>query len=79
MTLEAKGTIKLEEKGVGADGKLFSIFSVKAATLGIDEELPKTITSSDAAVLQLQEKIREQVQKDFQRPIEIALSGETIS
>lgn len=79
MTLEAKGTIKLEDRGVGADGKAFSTFSVKAPTLGIDEDLPKSVTSSDAAVLALQEMIRNRVQEDFKRPIEITLGGESIS
>lgn len=79
MTLEAKGTIKLEEKGIGVDGKSFSKFSAKAPTLGIDVELPKDVQSTDAAILHLQDLIKEQVQQDFKRPIEISLAGESVS
>jgi hypothetical protein len=79
MTLEAKGTIKRENNGVGADGKPSISFSAKAPTLGIDVELPKWVTSTENAIQFFQELIKEQVQKDFQRPIEIALAGETVS
>ena len=79
MSLEAKGTIKLEEMGVDAEGAIFSKFSVKAPTLAIEQDLPKDVATADLAVEVLKRMIKERVQQDFQRPIEITLVGLSIS
>jgi hypothetical protein len=79
MSLEAKGTIKLEEMAVDAKGSIFSKYSVKAPTLDIDQALPKGVTSADLAVEEFQRMVKEKVQQDFQRPVDITLIGMSIS